>query len=81
MCDQKSTYITNYLNHFCDIEIKLKHKISIFQKPNFEIEIQFFQNLSKYKNMILKQIWSMLWIESNTHIRYIYVFDIKSKIG
>ena len=49
MCDQKSTHITNYLNHFCDIEIRLKHKIGIFQKLNFEMEIQFFQNLYKYK--------------------------------
>ena len=53
MCEQKSTHITNYLNHFCDIEIMLKNKIGIFKKK-FEMEIRFFPNLYKYKNKIFK---------------------------
>ena len=48
MCDQKSTHITNYLNHFWDIEIRLKHKIGIFQKPNFERKNRKSSNIVPY---------------------------------
>ena len=51
MCDQKSTHITSYLNHFCDIKIRLKHKIRIFQNLDFEKKNRFLQNLYKYKNI------------------------------
>ena len=56
MCDKNSTYIINNLNHFCDIEIWPLNENRIFQKTNFEIENRFLQNLSRNKNMILKQL-------------------------
>ena len=81
MCDQKSTHITNYLNQFCDIEIWLKHKICIFQNLDFEMKNRFLQNSCEYKNMILKQIWSILYMDriQYTYKMYIYIFDMKFK--
>ena len=63
MCDQKSTHITNYLNHFCEVKYLALNKNRIFQKPNFEMEIQFFPNLYKYKNKIIKLFWSIEYMD------------------
>ena len=45
------------------------------------MENRFLQNLSKYKNMILKQLWSILYMDriQYTYKIYIYVFDMKTK--
>ena len=69
MCDQDSTDIINNLNYFCDMKIRLKIKIRIFQNLNFEMENCFLQNSFKYKNMILKQLWSILYMD---RIQYTY---------
>ena len=49
----------------------------------FEMKNHFLQNLYKYKNMILKQIWSILYMDriQYTYKIYIYVLDMKFKIG
>jgi len=54
MCDQNSTHITNILNHFCDLEVKLKTENRIFQNLYFEMKNHFLQNMYRYKNKILK---------------------------
>jgi len=83
MCDQKSTYIINHLNYLCDIKYLALNKNRIFQNLNFEKKNRFLQNLYNYKNMILKQIWSILCMDriQYTCKWYIYIFDMKSKIG
>ena len=54
MCDQKSTHITNHVNYFCDIEIKLQTKIVFSKNQTLKWKSDFFQNLYKYKNKIFK---------------------------
>ena len=47
------------------------------------MENRFLQNSYGYKNMILKQLWRILYMDriQYTYKIYIYVFDMKSKIG
>ena len=83
MCDWNSTHIINNLNQFCDIEIRLKHKIGIFKNQTLKWNSDFSQTCINTKIRYLTLFWSILCMDriQYTYKRYIYIFDIKFKIS
>ena len=75
MCDKKSTYITSYLNYFCDIELSFNTK-SVFSKiQTLKWKTDFSQTCINTKIRYLSSFEAQsAWIESNTHIKYISMF-------
>ena len=69
MFNQKSTHITNYLNYFCDIKIKLKHKTVFSENRTLKWKSDFYQTCINIKTRYLKSFEAYcVWIEFNTHV-------------
>ena len=67
MCNQIATHITNILNHFCDLEVKLKTENRIFQNLYFEMKNRFLQKHVQIQKQDIETLFEAqsVWIKSN----------------